>query len=97
MNHDVGPSAPLVPSGAVEQLERQRMGYQRTAFMFESTGSKQMFQRFLGEMAAAAEEQPVFVLEVRLCHTWGHERHGVKMKTKTKLKSCRVRRLQDLR
>ncbi|CAM9227259.1 unnamed protein product, partial [Pylaiella littoralis] len=31
--------------------------------MFENTGSKQIFERFLGKMATFAEEQPVAVLE----------------------------------
>lgn len=40
------------------------MGYLRTAFNFEGTGSKKIFERFLGGMAALAEERPVFMLEV---------------------------------
>lgn len=47
------------------KLEYERMGYQRTGFMFEDTGSKHIFERFLGRMATLAEEQPVAVLEVK--------------------------------
>lgn len=46
------------------------MGYRRTGFMFESTGSKDIFDRFLGGMAALAEEQPILVLEVRSITYW---------------------------
>ncbi|CAM9567785.1 unnamed protein product [Ectocarpus fasciculatus] len=45
----------------MEQIEGR--GYNRTGYMFEATGSKNIFQRFLGEMTAAAEERPFFVLE----------------------------------
>ncbi|CAM9226803.1 unnamed protein product [Pylaiella littoralis] len=46
-----------------KQNRTERMGYQRTGFMFEDTGSKHIFERFLGRMATLAEEQPVAVLE----------------------------------
>ncbi|CAM9607497.1 unnamed protein product [Ectocarpus sp. 12 AP-2014] len=45
----------------MEQIEGR--GYNRTGHMFEATGSKNIFQRFLGEMMEAAEERPFFVLE----------------------------------
>ncbi|CAM9856492.1 unnamed protein product [Ectocarpus sp. 12 AP-2014] len=45
----------------MEQIEGR--SYNRTGYMFEATGSKNIFQRFLGEMMEAAEERPFFVLE----------------------------------
>lgn len=48
------------------QLDEQQMGYERFGFMFERTGSKRTFERFLGEIAAVAEERPFFMLEVIL-------------------------------
>ncbi|CAM9765162.1 unnamed protein product, partial [Ectocarpus fasciculatus] len=44
-----------------DQIEGR--GYNRTGYMFETTGSKNIFQRFLGEMTGVAEERPFFVLE----------------------------------
>lgn len=46
----------------IAQIEGR--GYNRTGYMFEATGSKNIFQRFLGEIMEAAEERPFFVLEV---------------------------------
>lgn len=45
-------------------MNEQQMGYERLGFMFERTGSKRTFERFLGEIAAVAEERPFFMLEV---------------------------------
>lgn len=50
----------------IRQLDEQQMGYERFGFMFERTGSKRTFERFLGEIAAVAEERPFFMLEVIL-------------------------------
>lgn len=47
------------------QPEQQRFGYQRTGFAFEETGSKAIFERFLGWMVTLAEERPFAMLEVK--------------------------------
>lgn len=72
INVDVLSSAPtptcntllFVTYARAVQLEYERMGYKRSGFTLEGTGSKNIFERFLGTMAFLAEEQPVAVLEV---------------------------------
>lgn len=56
---------PFITCACAVQLEYERMGYKRTRFMFEDTGSKTIFEWFLGRMVAIAEEQPVSALEVK--------------------------------
>ena len=50
------------------------MGYQRTGFMFELTGSKDIFQQFLGPLEALAEQRPIIMLEVRNLVRFFHEK-----------------------
>lgn len=73
MEINVLSSAPIPVSTALPfnscvcavQLENERMGYKLTGFNFEDTGSKTIFERFLGRMATLAEQQPVAALEVK--------------------------------
>lgn len=60
----------------IRQMDEQQMGYSRTAFMFERTGSKRIFERFLGAMAALAGEVPFYVLEVNIFNRCP-EKHGM--------------------
>eukprot|EP00752_Nemacystus_decipiens_P004610 g4209.t1 len=46
------------------KLNEQQKGYERSGFMFERTGSKRTFERFLGEIATVAEERPFYMLEM---------------------------------
>lgn len=64
VQHRLATFSSISRARAYRQLDEQHMGYQRTTFMFERTGSKRIFERFLGEMATLSEERPFHVLEV---------------------------------